>query len=311
MFKVNSCLALRIGSLGLRNFAPLNTKGRLFCACIVLAVCTLACSSPPRDKLVYPKSGPILERGKDLYKGVAACGFCHGDKRSPSSLPTGGLSAYDTYGEVIASNITTAKTGIGDWSGEDIIKLLRTSKNPDEELVSYEVHNGYEWMSDNDLIAIVSYLKSIPPVDNEIERREIGTLSRNTTGFFTSPKEVVGYVPEIDKANKFEFGRYLVDRVARCGYCHNSPDSLLVNGEYLAGGKVVRNEKGEKVAPSILPSGGINSGEWGRKEWAIFFKKGVAPDGKRIDGDFCPVNFYRTANDEDLEAMIEYLGKLS
>ena len=292
---ISSCIESRVQSLFL-----------LFVSSILL----FGCSEPPRDVLTYPKTGPIVERGRELVKGVASCGFCHGAKREPNSLLIGGLSFYDSYGEVKASNLTPSKDGIKDWSGEDIIEALRTSQNKDKVEISYEAHSGYEWVSDTDLISIVSYLKTIPPVKNHVDRRDVGIIEKNTSGFLVSPKSVKGYVPEIDKSHVREYGKYLVERVARCTECHNSKVGVFGGGDYLAGGRLIKNENGEKEAPSIIINRAYNENSWKKDTWREFFRKGLASDGKVIDANFCPTKFYKTAPDKDIEPMIEYLASL-
>lgn len=245
-----------------------------------------------------------------LVEGLAACGYCHGAQPSPSAPLSGGREFSDSYGPVLASNITPSKSGIGNWSTEEIIRLLRASLDRDKQQVSTEVHAGYEWLSDNDTLAIVAYIKSLPPVKQDVEHRSLTFVERNTTGLLEGRREVNGYVPDLDPKHGNEYGQYLTDHVARCGYCHNSEGSLLVNVGYLTGGKLVRNSQGEKLAPDITNSNLYGIGDWSEDAIVTYLQSGRTPDGKKSDSAFCPVGFYAGSDPQDLKAIARYLKSL-
>lgn len=294
---------------------------------IIFTGALLACARPDEVPLVLPRSGPVVEKGKQLVKGLAACGFCHGEKRTPQSILSGGLASFDRYGEVLAPNLTTLQydgaevEGGESWSELDYVRALRSNMRPDGGRISQEVHAGYDWLSDDDLHSVVAYLRTLPPVENSVTRREVDFVDRNTTGFFTSQKQVQGYVPVIPRQKAKEYGRYLADRVARCGYCHNGVGGMLSNGDYFAGGQVIRSGKGggqedgsveqsEKIAPGITALGGDQAGNWSDGDWKRFFKQGITPEGRAVDQDFCPIRFYKTVPDDELELLVEYLRGL-
>ena len=82
-------------------------------------------------------------------------------------------SADGPEGET-ASNITPHEgTGVGDWSVEDMVELLKSSYKPDGDnvqgLMERVIIHGYEHMSDEDLTAVAVYLRSLPPIENRIE----------------------------------------------------------------------------------------------------------------------------------------------
>ena len=62
-------------------------------------------------------------------------------------------------------------SGIGRWSRSDFIRAIRTGVTPD----GYELHSFMPWrqfrrMTDDDLNAIWSYLRTLAPVRNEVPR---------------------------------------------------------------------------------------------------------------------------------------------
>lgn len=278
----------------------------LLLATIILSI--IGCTTIPRDPVVLPHDDATIERGKELVRGLATCGFCHGGARSPDAPLSGGLPWHDRYGEVKAANLTSdRKTGIGATTTADIFRVLRGGWAADDRHLSLDVHRGYEWMADEDLAAIVSYLRTVPPVRHTVERRSVGWFGRNVTGFFEGDHEVRGYVPAIPRQFGGEYGKYLVENVARCGACHDGVSGIFSDGAPFEGGRTIHTESGERTAPSLLRRGGVGISRWSQDSIVQFFKRGETPTGKRVDSRFCPVTFYRNGKDDDLVAMASYL----
>ncbi|NMC62557.1 MAG: cytochrome c, partial [SAR324 cluster bacterium] len=247
------------------------------------------------------------KRGETLVKGLAACGVCHGQISDPESPLIGGRVVEDIYGEVTAPNITPGKTGLGDWTTTEIMQAIRNSINKDEEDISQAVHKGYLWMSDEDLLAVVGYLKSLTPYENEVDRRHVSFVSRNTTGFWESKKEVKGHVPAIIPTDKVAYGEYLVNHVANCAFCHNSPSTLLRGESFLGGGKTIKREGVERVAPPLHNGQDSSIFGWSEKDIIHYLKTGMTPENNAINPLFCPTNFYRNAPEQEIEAIAAYL----
>lgn len=114
---------------------------------------------------------------------TTGCGNCHGQGKDNPADPmwlagyvagTPGqpfqIGPFKTY----AANLTPdPDTGLGKWSDQDIFNALRTGKDPDGQYLAPpmpwpEIRN----MTDEDLWAIVAYLRSIKPVVNEVPESE-------------------------------------------------------------------------------------------------------------------------------------------
>lgn len=67
-------------------------------------------------------------------------------------------------------NLTSdAETGLGKWSSEDIAKVLRTGIRPDgRQLAPAMPYMSYGKLSDEDMKALVSYIKALPAVKNKV-----------------------------------------------------------------------------------------------------------------------------------------------
>jgi mono/diheme cytochrome c family protein len=105
-------------------------------------------------------------RGAYLVNGLGHCGGCHtpknalGADKSKQLLRGGDLETW------VAPDLTAnARTGLGDWSLEDIAEYLHTGRNaraaaggPMADVITYST----SLMSDEDRHAIATYLKSQP-----------------------------------------------------------------------------------------------------------------------------------------------------
>jgi hypothetical protein len=278
---------------------------------ISLATVT-ACSAPPPDPVVVPRTAEWAHRGKELVEGLAACGFCHGEERTPSAVLAGGLSfIFDSEEKLPAPNITSSTTGVGSWSDDILVTVMRGGVPPRGVPLHPSVHAGYEWMSTRDLLSIVTYLRTIPPIEREIERPETSLFDDLVPDIFDDNDIVEGYVPDLGVELSSVRGKYLTDNVARCGVCHDGPDTFLTNGVYLGGGRKIEHEAGTKIAPDISGSAVSGLGSWSSEDFRKFLQTGVTAEGRRVDPRFCPVGFYRRASQQDISDIAAYLHRVT
>jgi mono/diheme cytochrome c family protein len=111
-----------------------------------------------------PNQSAEWNRGAYLVEGLGHCGGCH----TPKNMLAAEKSGRDFYGgnldHWVAPDLTSnARTGLGDWSVEDIAEYLRTGRNaragaggPMAEVVTYSTG----LMSEADRLAVAVYLKS-------------------------------------------------------------------------------------------------------------------------------------------------------
>ena len=135
-------------------------------------------------KLLHFKRGPFKpdpgrserwNRGAYLATALAHCGECH----TPRNL-AGGLDRSlwmagtedGPEGEVVANITPDPETGIGSWSADEIVTLLREGLKPDfdnvQGLMEEAIEGGLKHLSDDDLAAIAAYLKALPPIRHKI-----------------------------------------------------------------------------------------------------------------------------------------------
>ena len=118
-----------------------------------------------------------IERGKYLTT-IASCARCHlmTGKKNYQQLMAGGKEfLLRTGGKVYAANITPDKaTGVGSWSKEKFIQKFKSYTNL-TKITSNDFNTVMPWyaysgMSNSDLSAIYSYLMTLSPISNKIEK---------------------------------------------------------------------------------------------------------------------------------------------
>src|SRR5262245_56844102 len=123
----------------------------------------------------------IIRHGEYLVRGPAHCVDCHAtspaivddeETGEPDALAGGMTFALPPIGAIYARNLTPDRdTGLGRYSDAQIARVLRYSVLPDGQ-ASVQPLMPYVGMSDEDLIAIVSYLRAQPPVRHQVPHDE-------------------------------------------------------------------------------------------------------------------------------------------
>lgn len=274
----------------------------LLAVAVFIACGTVDSAAPPLEP-----TPAIALQGQIVVEGLGACGHCHSLTGEPGTPLSGGRRMEDKFGEIQGPNITLAKTGLGGATEGDIIRAFRFYRKANGELLAPSFHAGSEWMSDVELAGITTYIRGLPPVENEVPDRDINWLDRNTTGFFDSHPEVKGLVPQISRAFRVEFGQYLVDNVAHCGSCHSQPEGVFSSMRYLQGGEEISFDGVTKIAPNITRDPEKGLGSWSDQDYMTFLQTGRTRDGRQVDDKFCPVKYYSVVSPQDLELMVAYL----
>lgn len=116
-----------------------------------------------------PKQSKLVNRGAYLVKGPGHCGECHtprnllGGKKLALSMSGG--PAPDGDGSI--PNITQHKSGLGEWTLDDIEVFLEEGALPDGDYVGgsmVDVQENMAQLKPEDRKAIAAYLKTLKPV---------------------------------------------------------------------------------------------------------------------------------------------------
>jgi mono/diheme cytochrome c family protein len=165
-----------------------------------------------------------LARGTYLMNGIVACGNCHTPQTPQGPVPgkelAGGTPFREGFGVAYAPNITPdPETGIGKWTDQQIITAIREGKRPDGTIIGPPMPVPlYRDMSDEDVQAIVAYIRAVPAVVNKVAKSEYTIPLPPAYG-----PPITAAVTAPPKSDKVAYGAYLAGPLGHCIECHSSP----------------------------------------------------------------------------------------
>lgn len=133
-------------------------------------------AGPALDAISDPATRLMAERGKYLVT-IGACADCHstpsaqGPRYADMYLAGGFKATRKGYGTYISMNITPDKeTGIGNFTDEQTKRILKSGVAPDGRAIPGHLMPwpAYSNWTDEDLHAVVVYLRHLKPVTHRI-----------------------------------------------------------------------------------------------------------------------------------------------
>ena len=255
----------------------------------LLALLTLAVGAVI-GLLALPVSGAAptpaeIARGKYVFGATGGCG-CHTESGNPPKPPNSGGRKYEgPFGTVYSSNITPdPKTGIGNWTDEQIITATRLGRRPNgERLVPVHPYTVFNGMAAEDLRVLVVFLRTVSPVSRPTPPKKLVPLFES----IALPAWLAAFAPRENPpaaapTTGVARGEYLVRAVAHCGECH-SPRTLTQatdNSRFLGGNA----KHPEGAMPNITPDPDTGIGKWSEEEIAEYLGSGNKPDGDVAGG---------------------------
>jgi mono/diheme cytochrome c family protein len=258
-----------------------------------------------------------VARGKYIFGATGGCG-CHTE---PKGQPNAGGKKFDgAFGTVYSANITPDRqTGIGDWTDEQIITAIRLGRRPTgERLVPVHPFTSFNGMAEEDLKALVAFLRTVPPV------HRANTPKRITVPLFESvflPAWLMTFAakempPPAAPVSGLPRGEYLVRSVGHCGECHTPRSAMTMavdNARFLAGNSKKTGPEGQ-AAPNLTPDR-TGLGKWTEEQIVTFLGTGNRPDGEMAAGLMAgniqgTLAGYKDMTTADLHAIAQYLKSI-
>ena len=241
-------------------------------------------------------NGDDVDRGAYLAV-VAGCAYCH----SPEGSSDFSGGAFTINGETLyAPNVTPSESGIGDWTDDELRAAIVLGVDQDDEslhpAMPYLYYNG---MADDDLDAIIAYLKTLPPVESD-------PLPENELDGITIPSVAARSqtVNAPEREDEVAYGGYLVDSVLACGVCHTP---VTEDGtSYLAGGSAFEGPWGTVYAANITPDSATGIGWMTSDQIILAMISGTHPEEQR-PMYVMPSSAYFTLSGRDAQAVVNYL----
>lgn len=247
------------------------------------------------EAVAVPTSAEGVARGEYLVS-IFGCHDCHGD-----NLAGGPLIDDSAVAILPAPNLTSGQGGIGGtYTDADYVGAIRHGIRPDGTSLVIMPSPEYYYLNDEDLGAMIAYLKQVPPVDQPTPARTFGPIGRALVTFDQFPL-AAALIPHdaprpaaVANGPTAEHGEYLTHL---CTGCH---------GPNLTGGQVP-GEDPPINTPSITSAG--SPGAWTQEEFITAMRTGVRPNGSQIS-EVMPWRTIAKATDDDLIAMYLFLHDL-
>jgi mono/diheme cytochrome c family protein len=248
--------------------------------------------TPSRDRAV-------LARGEHLTHSVLPCAttHCHGGDFAGASK----LVDMGPVGKFAGPNITAGGLGAA-YSDGELFRLLRHGVKKDGRSARFMPVQDANWLPDSDVVAIISYLRTVPAVD-----KPNGSINVGTVGKVLDRRNMVS----LDVARRIdhehaelapppaptpEYGRF----VARmCVGCH---------GQHLSGGPIPGAPPEVPVPLNLTPHASGLAG-WTYDDFAKLLDTGVRKNGKPLD-PFMPRTEFARYDDTERHALFAYLQSL-
>jgi len=270
----------------------------------------------PYPDVVASTDSAIVERGHYIVRSVAPCASCHGDPAQSAANAqgaevalVGGFEFAIPPGNFYTRNLTPdSATGLGAVSDKAIARALRYGVGHDgRALLPFMEMQG---LADDDLQAVVSYLRTQPAVNHPVPDHKwtvVGRVIKATVmakpvGPHTTPPA------KSPRGTSVETGQYLVESVALCWACHTQRSQMTgaFTGPKFGGttGFTETNDPAHSWSPPNITSD-PETGRLGKMTEDQFVAR--FRQGRVLPGSPMPWQAFSKMNEEDLRAIYQYL----
>jgi mono/diheme cytochrome c family protein len=255
----------------------------------------------PTDVVAIPTDAGAIELGKRIFQ-YRGCEGCHGENLE------GKVYLDDpAVGQVISTNLTSGLGGVGGGLTDvDWIRGIRYGIRPDGTPILFMPSTEFYYLSDEDLGAVIAYIKSMPAVDNELPPGSVSVMGRVVMTLVPAitfiPSELIPMdaprpsVPETGITP--EYGEYLS---LSCKVCH---------GLTMSGGVIPGFPADWPPAPNITFGGGSALPTWSEQDFINTIRSGKTPMDKELRAQYMPWGSYKFMSDDELKAVWAYLKSL-
>jgi len=278
----------------------------------------------PYPDIVAITDSSVIELGRYLVYSPSHCASCHIPKarrmevEMGAELPlAGGWELHIPPGIMRAANITMdIETGIGRYTDAEIARVLRYSVGPGGQIVMPFM--TYQDMSDEDLTAVVSFLRAQEPVYSPVEKTELSFMGRALMAFGAVKPVFPGYPLQesVPRVNTATYGKYVSDVLANCLGCHTERDGSGGFGGPLYAGRMLFEADDYSngyafVSPNITPDPqtGVMA-SWPEQQFLARFRVGRLPGNSPLHYSPMPWGAYSRMTELDLTALYKYLHSL-
>jgi mono/diheme cytochrome c family protein len=269
----------------------------------------------PYPAIEASRDPKVIARGRYIAYGAAHCVNCHtpndqDDEIAAGATPPliGGRVFKGPFGSVTTPNLTPDReTGIGRYTDAELARAIRHGVKPDGKALLPFMQTAH--FSDEDLAAVISFLRSQQAVRNETAGRQFNLLGKAILAFAIKPagptRPVLAHTPP---DGSIESGEYLATALASCDSCHTKRN--LLTGAYetprFSGGMTFPfDEERVIVTPNLTPAKAGRITGWTEEQFVGRFGVGMG-----IKGTHMPWRQYQTLTETDVRAIYRFLRTL-
>jgi mono/diheme cytochrome c family protein len=270
----------------------------------------------PYPEVTASTDSAVIARGHYVVRNVVNCASCHGDTNQIAArdrgedVPLAGGYHFDIPpGVFYARNITPdPETGIGKLSDRAIARALRFGVGHDgRALLPFMEVQG---LSDEDLVAVVSYIKSQPPVHNLVPAHRYNLLGKIVKATVLANPVGPKQTPptQSPRGATVENGHYVVESVALCWACHTQRSQATgeLTGPRFGGatGFLDTSDPEHSWSPPNITSD-AETGRLGKMTEDQFVSR--FRQGRLLPNSPMPWQSYARMDEDDLRAIYRYL----
>ncbi len=253
----------------------------------------------PAETIPIPTDQASIARGEHIAT-IRMCRDCHTDtlRGQTESVPALVTLSFP--------NLTAGAGGVGATNTDkDWVRAIRHGVGHDGRGLLIMPARAFYYLSDKDLGALIAYLKSLPRLDNELAKTDIGPLGRVMLALGQLPPDAL--VPDVtvidhngprpvapEPGVTVAYGEYLT-RI--CTVCHGANFN----------GHIIRISGQNYLAPNLTRGG--EPGSWSEADFFTTLRTGVRPNGQQLK-DVMPWKYFGHMTDEELRAVWLYIRSL-
>jgi mono/diheme cytochrome c family protein len=249
--------------------------------------------------LTVPADAETIAMGRHIAI-TRGCVDCHGENLAGATIIDDPLA-----GRISGTNLTRGAGGVAArYTDATWAKAIRHGLSPEGKPLLFMPSHEFYPLSDEDVTALIAYIKSVDPVDQTPPRQRVGPLARVL--FLAGqmplvPAELIDHAAPRPAAPAAaataEYGAYLA---TGCIGCH---------GDGYSGGRIPGTPPSFPVVANITPDVETGLGRWTEEDFFRAMREGKRPDGSDLD-PFMPVQNTRVMTDDEIRAIWLYLQTL-
>jgi mono/diheme cytochrome c family protein len=237
----------------------------------------------------------VLERGKHIVESIGACASkdCHG-----SDLGGGAPVKMGPLGTMQGPNISAAGRG-GEYSDAELARLILHGVKRDGHGPKFMPAPDFAWWPDDDVVALISYLRTMPGVARPSGEMQLGTLAKVLDRVNMIPLDVARRIDHEHRPTAptptptAAYGTFLANA---CRGCH---------GATLSGGRIPGAPAEMAIPLNITPHETGLAG-WAYADFDKLLSTGIRKNGKTLD-PMMPVTELGKFNQTERQALLAFL----